>query len=75
MISNKVSFRKKEFKYFIGYKDAKKLNLNLYFSKKWVHREDFDENKYISFVIKDDELLKHIMKLGKMLKIVSKKNW
>ena len=26
-VSNKVSFRKKDFKYFIGYKDAKKLGL------------------------------------------------
>ena len=34
VISNKASFRKKEFKYFTGYTDAKKLNLNVYFSKK-----------------------------------------
>ena len=43
-ISNKVSFGKKFFKYFIGYKDGKK-------------NETFDETKYISFLIKDDELL------------------
>ena len=32
--SNKVSFGKKESKYFIGYKDAKKVDLYVYFSQK-----------------------------------------
>ena len=30
-VSNKASFGKKGFKYFTGYKDAKKLDLYLYF--------------------------------------------
>ena len=34
VVSNKVSFGKKAFKYFIGYKDAKKINLYAYFSQK-----------------------------------------
>ena len=34
VVSNKVSFGKKGFKYFIGYKDTKKLNLYAYFSQK-----------------------------------------
>ena len=34
VVSNKVSFGKKGLKYFIGYKDAKKLNLYVYFSQK-----------------------------------------
>ena len=33
-VSNKVSFDKKDFKYFIGYKDAKKLNLYAYSFRK-----------------------------------------
>ena len=33
-VSNKVSFGRKRFKYFIGYKDAKKLDLYVYFSQK-----------------------------------------
>ena len=33
-VSNKVSFGKKAFKYFIGYKDGKKLNPYVYFSQK-----------------------------------------
>ena len=31
VVSNKVSFSKKDFKYFIGYKDAKKLHHYGYF--------------------------------------------
>ena len=31
VVSNKVSFGKKGFRYFIGYKDAKKLDLYAYF--------------------------------------------
>ena len=33
VVSNKVSFGKKDFKYFIGYKDAKKLDLYAILSK------------------------------------------
>ena len=34
VFNTKVSFGKKGFKYFIGYKDAKKLDLYVYFSQK-----------------------------------------
>ena len=34
VVSNKVSFGKKGFKYFIGYKNVKKLDLCVYFSQK-----------------------------------------
>ena len=34
IVSNKVSFGKKGFKCFIGYKDVKKIDLNVYFSQK-----------------------------------------
>ena len=37
-------------------------------------RKDFDETKYMSFFIKDDELSENIMKYGKKIKAVSKKN-
>ena len=33
-VSNKVSFHKKGFKYFFAYKDAKKLDLYVYFFQK-----------------------------------------
>ena len=40
VISNKVSFGKNGFKYFIGRKDAKKLDLFVYFSQNRVHIEE-----------------------------------
>ena len=38
------------------------------------YRKDFDETRYISFLINDDKLLKYTIKLRKKLKITSKKN-
>ena len=46
--SNKVSFEKKRFKYFIGYKDAKRVKASCkFFSQKSADRKDFNEAKYI----------------------------
>ena len=39
VVSNKIPFGKNEFKYFIGYKDTKKLDLYVYLSQKWMHIE------------------------------------
>ena len=39
VVPNKVHFGKIRFKYFIDYKDTKKLNLYVYFSQKWLHTE------------------------------------
>ena len=51
-----------------------KFDLYVYFSQKLAHRRDFDETKYMSFLIKDDELLEKNKKFERMLKIVSRKN-
>ena len=40
LVSDKVSFGKKGFKYFIGYKDTKKLDLYVYFLQKWAYIEE-----------------------------------
>ena len=40
VVSNEVSFGKKDFKYFVGYKDAKKLDLYAYSFQNWVHIEE-----------------------------------
>ena len=45
--SKKVSFSKKGFKSFTGYKDAKKMKPFL--SKMSAYRRDFDETKHMSF--------------------------
>ena len=40
VISDKDSLGKKGFKYFVGYKDAKKLDLYAYFFQNLVHIEE-----------------------------------
>ena len=56
VVSNKVFFGKKRFKYVIGYKDGKRLDLQI-LPKRIAYKREFDEIKYISLLIKDDELL------------------
>ena len=57
IVSNEVSFGKKRCKYFIDYKDAKKLRpLCIFLLKMTAYRKYFDETKFMSFLIKDDEL-------------------
>ena len=58
VVSNKVSFVQKRFKYFIAYKDAKKIRpLCIFHPKMTAFRKDFDETKFMSLLIKDDQLL------------------
>ena len=58
VVSNKVCFGRKGFKYFIRDKDAKKVKpLFIFLPKMSACRKDFDEAEYMSFLIKDDELL------------------
>ena len=55
LVPNEVSFGKKGFKYFIGYKDAKKIRpVCIFLIKVSAYRRYFDETKYVSFFIKDD---------------------
>ena len=75
VLSNKVPFGKKGFKYFIGYKDVKKTRLSCIFLPKMsAYKRDFDETKYISFSIKDDELLEKYCKIWEKVKNSLKKN-
>ena len=74
-VSDKVSFGKKGFKYFIGYKDSKKIRpLCIFVPKISAYRKDFDDTRYISFLVKDNELLKKYNKIWKKLKNSVKKN-
>ena len=54
LVSNKVSFGKIGFKYFIGSKDTKHRPLCVFLPKMSAYRRDFNEIKYMSFLIKDD---------------------
>ena len=52
VVPNQVSFGKKEFKYFIGYKDAENIKpLCIFLPKMTAYRKDFDETKHIYFLI------------------------
>ena len=58
VVSNKVSFHQKGFKYFNDYKDNEKIKpLCIFLPKTIEYRKKFNETKYISFLIKDSELL------------------
>ena len=48
------------FKYFISYKDIK-----IFLPKMGACRRDFDKTKCMNFLIKDDKILKNIIKFGK----------
>ena len=48
VVSNMVSFGKKNFKYLIGYKDANKnRSFCIFLPKMSSYRRDFDETKYM----------------------------
>ena len=58
IVSNEVFFGKKKCKYFIDYKDAKKLRpLCIFLLKMTAYIKYFDETKFMSLLIKDDELI------------------
>ena len=64
IVSNRVSFGKKGFKYFIGYKDNKKARpLYIMLPKVSAYKRNFDETKHLSFSEKDDELLEKYNKV------------
>ena len=78
VVSNKFSFGKKEFKYFIRYKDAKEIRicifLCIFLPKLSEYRKDFDETKYMSFLIKD-ELLEKYNEIWEEVKNIIKKEF
>ena len=59
---------------FLVTKMLKKINLYVYFSRKWMHIEKTLMKLSICFFDKDDKLLENTMKFGENVRIVSKKN-
>ena len=58
LVCKTFSFGKKDFTYSIGYKGGKKVKpLCVMLPKMSTYRRDFDETKYMSFLIKNDESL------------------
>ena len=53
IVSNKLLFGKQDFKYFIGYKDARKIrSLYIFRSRMGIYKKYFDQTKYMCFLIK-----------------------
>ena len=74
VVPNKVSFSKKWFTYFVSYEDAKKIKpLCIFLSNMSAYRKNFDETKYISFSIKDNELLEKYNEVWEKVKNSLKK--
>ena len=59
LVSNNISFREKNYKYFIGYLYNSKVKpLNIMFPKKSAYLKRYDgQTKWMYFLIQDDELL------------------
>ena len=73
-VSNKISFIKNGFKYFIGYKDAKKNRpLCILLPKLSAYRRDFDKTKCMSFLIKDEKLLEKYNEIWKKVSNIIRK--
>ena len=67
VISNRVCFGKKGFQYFVGYENdyERVMPLHIMLSKLSGYRRNIDETKCMSFLIKEDELLKIWKKVSK----------
>ena len=57
IVSNKLSFGKKNLNFSLASKMLENRPLYVFLPKMNACRRDFDETKYMSFLIKDDELL------------------
>ena len=58
VVSNRVSFGKKDLNILFGYKDVKKIRpLCIFLAKRAAYRKNFNETKFMTFLIKEDELL------------------
>ena len=61
---------KKGFKYFIGNRDAKKIKpFHIFLPKISANKKDFNEAKYASFLIKDDESSEKYHEIWEKVKI------
>ena len=64
VVSNKISFGKNDFTYFIDYKDAKNIRpLCIFLPKMSAYRTGFDKTKCVSFMIKDEKLLEKYIEI------------
>ena len=75
MISNKVSFRKKGIKYFIGYQyDGKIRPLCILIPKTSGYKKSFHKTNYVSVLTEDEKLLKASNKVWDQMINIMEKN-
>ena len=70
LVSNKISFVEKNYKYFIGYlyNDNKVKPLHIMFPKTSAYVESYDgQTKWMYFLIEDDELLEILFSIKSVL--------
>ena len=75
VVSNKVSIGKTSIKCFNGYKYTKIRPLYIFLPKMGAYRRVFDETKYMSFLIKYDELLEKYHEIWEKVKNSIKKEF
>ena len=76
VVSNKISFGKNNFKYFMGYRGGKKVKpLCIFLPKTSAYRRDFDKTKCMSFFIKDEKLLEKYNEIWKKVSNIIKKEF
>ena len=76
LFSNKIQFGKKDFKYFIGYRDVKKIRpLCIILPKVGAYRRYFDKTKCMYFLIKVKQLLEKYNEIWQKVSNIIKKNF
>ena len=75
IVSNKCPFGKQDFKYFIGYKESKKIRPLCIFSLRMIiYKRNFDENGSIYFLTKEEKVfIKYMEALVKVINITKNK--
>ena len=74
VVSNKFPFSKQNFRYFIGYKDDKKIRPLWIFFPKTEKYKSFDETKYTYFMIEEESVFdKYMTILGKVSNTIKRK--
>ena len=75
VVSNKISFGKNDSKYFICYKDAKKVRPLCLPKMSAYRRRDLDKTKCMSFLIKYEKLLEKYNEIWKKVSNIIKKEF
>ena len=64
VVSNKLPFGTQDFRYFIGYKDNKKIRpLFIFFPERSIYKRYFDKTKCMYFMIKGENFFDQYMKI------------